>query len=107
MDSQILSLWGIQSPMFPPDGSPEYVGPQELEAHSRMLYAVESGLRCVLVHGPQGVGKTRLALRFAREMPADRLACACLDLADRSSREFLSDLGVALGAVHRPADPSG
>ncbi|MET0740847.1 MAG: BTAD domain-containing putative transcriptional regulator, partial [Candidatus Nanopelagicales bacterium] len=81
---------------LPPESSTSYVGRSELTAEVMSLLAAA---RVVTLHGPGGVGKTRLALNVAHRLAANRdAAVAWVDLAPARDPE---------GALYAAADAIG
>ena len=74
-----------------------FAGASHQEALARLEYLVETGLRCGVVIGPKGAGKTTVLRAFAKLPATARTAKVLVDLRSLSAEEALKLLGQGLG----------
>jgi type II secretory pathway predicted ATPase ExeA len=74
-----------------------FAGATHYEALARLEYIVETGLRCGLVIGPKGTGKSTVLRVFADQAAAAHLSHVLVDLTALRAAEALERLGQGLG----------
>lgn len=80
-----------------------FVGATQDEALARLAYLTDTGLRCGLVTGRTGTGKTTVLRRFADERRADCCSVVLLDMTGLGEADLLRRLIEGLGiTVHAP-----
>lgn len=106
MDAQLLGHWGIDPNVDPlaerPLGTSVvsdhwYCGSSHIEAQERLQFAVDNRLRCAVLSGKSGVGKTALVRRLTNSIPVGAGAVGYLDLRGRTGTDFLEELAVLWG----------